>query len=71
MRSVINISLPKQMEDVVVNAVKSGNYTSKSEFFRQLLRNYIEQDLARDLAKSRKELASGKGKILHSLHDLR
>ena len=71
MRSVINVSLPKQMEDIVVNAVKRGNYASKSEFFRHLLRDYIEKDLSRELEKSHRELASGKGKILKSLRDLR
>ena len=71
MRSVINISLPKQLENVVTNAVKKGNFASKSEFFRHLLRNYIKNDLAGELEKSKKELSSGKGKLLTSLKDLR
>lgn len=71
MRSVINISLPSQLEDIVNQAIKRGNYASKSEFFRHLLRNYIENDLAKELAKSREEFKSGKGKLLKSLSDLR
>jgi len=37
----INISLPKTMADNVEEAVKSGAYASKSEFFRMLLRGYL------------------------------
>lgn len=71
MRKVINISLPSALENVVNQEVKRKNYASKSEFFRHLLRNYIENDLARELDESRKELSSGKGKLLTSLKDLR
>ncbi|MFI5265692.1 MAG: hypothetical protein ACHQT7_03015, partial [Candidatus Levyibacteriota bacterium] len=60
-----------QLEDIVNSAVKHGNYASKSEFFRSLLRNYIENDMARELSKSRKEIMGGKGKVLSSLKDLR
>ncbi|HSX40346.1 MAG TPA: ribbon-helix-helix domain-containing protein [Candidatus Saccharimonadales bacterium] len=71
MRSVVNISLPSQLETIVIEAVKRGNYASKSEFFRHLLRNYLENDLAKELEDSRKELSAGKGKLLTSLKDLR
>lgn len=71
MRSVINISLPSSLETVVNRVVHRGKYASKSEFFRYLLRNYIENDLAKELEKSRKELASGKRKKLSTLKDLR
>lgn len=71
MRSIINISLPSQLEAVVNKAVKQGKYASKSEFFRYLLRNFIENDLAKELEKSRKELTKGNGKLLTSLKDLR
>lgn len=71
MRSVINISLPQQLESVVNNAVKSGKYASKSEFFRHLLRTWIENDLQKELEVSRREIASGKGKLLTTLKDLR
>lgn len=70
-RSVINISLPKQLESIVTEVVARGHFSSKSEFFRHLLRNYIENDLVRDLEKSRKELGAGGGKLLTSLKDLR
>lgn len=71
MRTVINISLPSQLESVVEKEVKVGNFASKSEFFRNLLRLWMEGRLAGELEKSREELASGKGKLLRSLKDLR
>ncbi len=71
MREVINISLPKELNRSVEEIVKKGNYATKSEFFRELLRLWIEGKILRELAESRKELASGRGKILRSLKDLR
>lgn len=71
MRSVINISLPSQLEEFVNIAIEKGNFANKSEFFRHLLRNHIENNLKEELEESRKELAKGKGKLLKSLKDLR
>ena len=39
MRKIVNISLPQEMYLEVDQIVKSGNYASKSEFFRHLIRN--------------------------------
>lgn len=71
MRSIINISLPKSLYQVVEEAVEREKFASKSEFFRNLLRLWIEDRLLRDLEKSRDELKKGKGKLLRSLSDLR
>lgn len=71
MRAVVNISLPSQLNTVVEKQVESGRFASKSEFFRNLLRMWIEGQLLRELEESRKELNGGKGKILRSLADLR
>ena len=71
MRSIINISLPSQLEEVVNREVIKGSYASKSEFFRYLLRSYIESSFFKELEKSRKELSRDKGKLLTSLKDLR
>jgi len=71
MREVINISLPKELNKSVEELVKKGKYATKSEFFRELLRLWIEGKILRELAESRKELASGKGKLLKSLKGLR
>lgn len=71
MRTVVNISLPLQLNAVVEEAVATGNYASKSEFFRNLLRMWMEGRIAGDLEESRKELKAGKGKLLKSLTQLR
>jgi len=71
MREVINISLPKELNRTVEELVKKGKYSTKSEFFRDLIRMWIEGKIIRELAESRKELSSGKGKLLRSLKDLR
>lgn len=59
------------MTKQVEKAVKSGNYASKSEFFRDLLRTWEEDQLLKELRESQREIAAGKGKALHSLKDLR
>jgi Arc/MetJ-type ribon-helix-helix transcriptional regulator len=71
MRDVINISLPKELNKSVEELVKKGKYATKSEFFRELLRLWLEGKILRELAESRKELALGKGKLLKSLKELR
>lgn len=71
MRSIVNISLPTQLNSVVEKEVRTGHYGSKSEFFRSLLRHWLEGRLAGGLEESRKELRVGKGKLLKSLSDLR
>lgn len=71
MRAVVNISLPTQLNTVVEEEVSTGKYASKSEFFRSLLRSWMDARLATELEESRKELKVGKGKILSSLSDLR
>lgn len=71
MRSVINISLPLPLGKIVNREVIRGQYASKSEFFRNLLRLWLEGRLVKELEESRKELKAGKGKLLKSLSDLR
>jgi Arc/MetJ-type ribon-helix-helix transcriptional regulator len=72
MRSVINISLPKELVFDLEKAMKKGRYSSKSEFLRELIRERIEEeDLLRRVRISQKQIEQGKGKILRSLKDLR
>jgi putative addiction module CopG family antidote len=71
MRSIINISLPHELKKEVDNAVKSGKYATKSEFFRALIRLWQEEKLLQELRESQKEIAQGKGKVLKSFKDLR
>lgn len=71
MRSIINISLPEGMVKAVNEGVKKGFFATKSEFFRSLLRLWMEGKLAVELEESHKELKGGRGKLLRSLKDLR
>ncbi len=71
MRTVVNISLPLTMVKVVETTVKKQSYASKSEFFRMLLRLWMEGQLKEELEESRSELKKGKGKLLKSLKNLR
>ncbi len=71
MRNIINISLPQGLNQMVQKEVKRGNYATKSEFFRHLLRLWNNHLLAGELVKDRKEFEAGKGKTLRSLRDLR
>ena len=71
MRAIMNVSLPQPMAKIVEQAVATGQYSTKSEFFRSLIREWSEQKLAKELSESRLELKSGKGKLLKSLKDLR
>lgn len=71
MRSIINISLPEDMVKVVQKAMKKEHFSTKSEFFRMLLRLWMEGKLVAELEESRKEIRQGKGKLLVSLKQLR
>jgi len=71
MRKIINISLPEKMEAEVQKEIKRGNYASKSEFFRALIREWQAGKLLVEVKKSRAEIKSCKGKELSSLKELR
>ncbi|MBU1200031.1 ribbon-helix-helix domain-containing protein [Patescibacteria group bacterium] len=71
MRSIINISLSPTLASFVDYTVKSESYQSRSEFFRSLLRSWMEDKALLDLKQSRGEIKKGKGKLLTSLKDLR
>ena len=71
MRNIINISLPEEMAVAVKEGIKNGHFATKSEFFRSLVRLWMEGKLLAELEESRRELRQGKGKLLRSLKDLR
>ena len=71
MRNIMSISLPLPLTNIVEKEVKRGNYASKSEFFRYLIRQWMENRLGSELELSRKEMKEGKGRLLKSLEDLR
>lgn len=71
MRNIINISLPENMVKAVEEKMKKNHFSTKSEFFRNLIRLWMEGKLAEELEESRNELRQGKGRLLKSLKDLR
>jgi len=71
MRSVVNISLPKNMLKEVEKEVKAGNYASKSDFFRHVMRWWNTNKLAEELKEEREKFEQGDFKVLRSLRDLR
>ena len=70
-RKIVNISLPAELNNEVNKAVKGGRYATKSEFFRDLMRLWQEEQLLRGLRQSQEEIVNKKGKVLKSLKDLR
>jgi putative addiction module CopG family antidote len=71
MRDIVTISLPKQLNAEIEKEVKTGNFASKSEFIRSLIRLWQEEKIYRELEQGRKEIEAGLGKELKSLKDLR
>ncbi|HTK03565.1 MAG TPA: ribbon-helix-helix domain-containing protein [Alphaproteobacteria bacterium] len=71
MRAILNISLPKQMVEEIETEVSMGNFSTKSEFFRHILRWWKEEKLLKELNKGKEEIRAGKGVYLKSLADLR
>lgn len=71
MRAILNISLPKPMVEEIEAEVILGNFATKSEFFRHILRFWKEEKLLRELNKGKAEIRAGKGVYLKSLADLR
>lgn len=71
MRNIVTISLPEQLDKEIENEVKSGNFASKSEFVRYLIRFWQEERLAKDIAESERDIAAGRVREIKSLKELR
>ena len=72
MRTIINISLPAELNKTLERFIKKGEYATKSEFLRELIRERVsEEDIIVQIKKSEAEFRAGKGRILRSLKDLR
>ncbi|HNY04136.1 MAG TPA: ribbon-helix-helix domain-containing protein [Candidatus Woesebacteria bacterium] len=71
MRQIINISLPQSMAEYVNNAVKKGQFASKSEYFRHLIRQKSEDEAIKEVLDSHRQMKKGKMILLKSLKDLR
>ena len=71
MRKIVNISLTEELARDVERAMEEGQYASKSEFFRDLLRSWKEARVLKELRESQQEFVQGKGKVLRSLKNIR
>lgn len=70
MRTTLNISMPASIKREAEKEVKAGNYASISEFFRDAVRSWKEEQLIKEILESQAEIARGEGKVLKSLADL-
>lgn len=70
MRAILNLSLPKEMVEEIETEISLGNFSTKSEFIRHILRWWKEEKLLRELNKGKAEIRAGKGIYLKSLADL-
>jgi metal-responsive CopG/Arc/MetJ family transcriptional regulator len=70
MRTIVNISLPTTLSTEVERGMKRLHYSSKSEFFRHLLREWLSGAFSLELQESRQEHRSGKSKKMNSTKDL-
>ncbi len=70
MRNIITISVPSAVKRSVATIIKQNNYASVSEFIRDAIRAWQDEDLYQSVLRSEMEFAQGKGKRLRSLKDL-
>lgn len=70
MRSILNISLPKETALNVKRDAKQGGFATTSEYIRHLIRLENTRKLIDELKVSSQEYKKGKGKILKSLKEL-
>lgn len=71
MRKIMNISLPEEMARDIRKEVKTGHFSSVSEFIRAAVREYRSQSLLRDSRRAHRDYIDGKLPVLNSLKDLR
>ena len=62
--------MPPKLFSRVESLVSEYNYSSVSEFVRDAIRAWEEEQLYQSVLRSEKEFSQGKGKKLHSLKDL-
>ncbi len=71
MRTIVNISVPKEVAREVKQIARKEGFASVSEYFRHLHREEARRNLARELKVQTRAFEQGKGKVLRSLRDLR
>lgn len=70
MRTTVNISLPKKLKENIDKTVQKGNYSSRSEFIRSIIRRWQEDKVVRRIYESKTQADEGKAKKLSSIDDL-
>lgn len=72
MRTILNISLPKEMADELKRDVKREGFASTSEFIRSLVREYKKAKFAESLRAQVKDYEKNphKWKVIRSGKDL-
>ena len=70
MRAIMNISLPEQMASFIDTEVETLHFSSRSEFIRNLVREWQNKKVVSDILKSQKEVDTGDYQVLNSLADL-
>ncbi len=63
MRHILNISLPMEMIESIKDEVKEGQFSSVSEFIRDLVRKHQSDRLARAIKRDSKLFRQGKLKV--------
>lgn len=71
MRTTLNISMPPKLFSRVESIVRKHHYSSVSEFIRDAIRAWEDEQLIKELKESQIEARAGKVKLLRSLKDLR
>jgi Arc/MetJ-type ribon-helix-helix transcriptional regulator len=71
MRSIVNISMPPNLKKEVEQIIKEETYASVSEFFRDAIRTWKENQIYNEIMQSEKEFTKGNGRVLKSLKELR
>jgi Arc/MetJ-type ribon-helix-helix transcriptional regulator len=70
-RKVMSISITPEIAKRIDGILSEGQYISKSELFRDMLRSWEDSRIRFQVENSRKEIIKGRTKALKSLKDLR
>jgi len=63
--------MPPNLKKEVEQIIKEENYASVSEFFRDAIRTWKENQIYNEIMQSEKEFTKGNGRVLKSLKELR
>lgn len=70
-RKVMSISVTPEIAKRIDGILSEGQYLSKSELFRDMLRSWEDSRIRFQVENSRKEIAGKKTRILKALKDLK